>query len=106
MRAVDAAEAHVVVHEELTCRSAVLGPCAYHLALVVTVRRFAGTVHDRPIGDIREQEVDAVVELLGRLDGRARDETLFVALAFAVPKLQRIAAAERDERAAVDHAAA
>ena len=63
-------------------------------------------IHDRPVRDVREQEVDAVVQLLGTLDGRRRDEALLVAVTFAVAKLDGVAAAERNERAAVQHAAA
>ena len=106
VRAVDAAEAHVVVHQELARRAAVLGPRAHQLALVVAIRRLAAAVQDRPVRDVGEQQIDAVVELLGRLDGRARDEPFLVALAFLIAELERIAAAQRDERAAVQHAAA
>src|SRR5690606_6360753 len=104
MRAVDAREADIVLHQELASRGTVLGPRPDHLRLVVPVRRRAAAVDDRPISDVLEQQLDVVVELLGSLDRLHRDEAFRIALAPHVPKLNRVAAAERDERAAVQHA--
>ncbi len=70
VRAVDAREPDIVVHQELPRGRAVLGPSAHELPLVVSVRALASAVEDRPVGDVGEQELDAVVELLGILDWR------------------------------------
>src|SRR5690606_17692145 len=95
MRAVDAREADVVLHQELAGRRTVLGPRAHHLGLVVAVRRRAFAIDDRPIRDVLEQELDAVVELLRVFNRRHRDETFRVAFALHVAELHRIAAAQR-----------
>ena len=106
MRAVDPAETHVIVHEELPRRRAVLGPGAYELALVVAVGVLGLDVEDRPVGDVGEEQFDVVVEFLGTLERPDGDIAVLVALAFHVPELDRIAAAERDEGPAVQHPAA
>ena len=106
VRAVDAREAHVVVHEELAGGRAVLGPGAHEPALVVAVRAVAVAIDDRPVREVGEQQLDVVVELGGILDHVDRDAPLGVALAAHVALLHGIAGAERHERAAVQHSAA
>ena len=106
MCAVDPGEADIVVHEELPRRRTVLGPGPDELALIVAVRVLGSEVEDRPVGDVGEEQLDVVVELLGILDGSDGDVTVLVALALHVSLLDRIAAAERDERPAVQHPAA
>ena len=106
VRAVDAREADVVVHEELPRGSAILGPGADETAFVVAVRAIAVTVDDRPVREVLEQDLDAVVELGGFLDRLDLDAPFGVALAVHVAALHGVPRAERDERAAVQHSAA
>ena len=75
-------------------------------SLSVPVRALGLGVDHRPVGDVREQQVDAVVELFGRLDGIGGDQSLLVALALHVPALDGVAAAEGHEGPAVQHPAA
>ena len=74
--------------------------------IVVPVRALGFGVDDRPVGDVREQEIDIVVEFLGILDRSYRDEALFVALGPHIPALNWVASAERHEGPAVQHSAA
>ena len=106
VRAADAREPDVVVHHELPRGRAVLGPRAGELPLVVAVGALALGIDHRPVGDVREQEVDAVIELLRPLGRIDRDQSLLVLLALHVPLLDRVAAAEGHEGPAVQHPAA
>ena len=106
VRAADAREPDVVVDHELPRGRAVLGPRAGELPLVVAVGALALGIDHRPVGDVREQQIDAVVELFRLLGGIDRDQPLLVLLALPVPLLDRVAAAERHEGPAVQHPAA
>ena len=104
--AADPRETDVVVHQELPGRRGVLGPRARDVPLVVAVRALGLGVEHRPVVEVREQDLDAVVELLRGLGRIDRDVAVAVALAPHVPALDRVAAAERDHRSAEQHPAA
>ena len=71
VRAGDAREADVIVHQEFPGGGAVVGPGAMQLAFVVAVGRLRRDVEDRPVGDVPEQEVDILGHVL-RLVQRRR----------------------------------
>ena len=103
VRAVDPREADVVVHEELPRGGAVLGPGTHHLAFVVPIGAVAPAVDDRPVDQVGEQEIDAVVERFGGLERIDLDAPFGVARPRPVAALHRIAGAERHEGAALQH---
>ena len=103
MRAGDAAHAHIVVEQELPRRRAIVGPRPQQVGLVVAVGGLGRRIHDRPVRHVAEQEVDVLGQFRHVLLGGNRDEAFGVGFAGDVPQLQRVAAAERDLGATVEH---
>ena len=106
MRAADPREPNVVVDQELPSRRTVLGPSTRQLPLVVPVGALGFGIDYRPVGDIREEELDIIIDLLRVLNGSNRDEPLLVALALHISLLYRVATAERQPGRAMQHPAA
>ena len=105
MRAADSRKPNVVVDQELPGRRTVLGPRARQLPLVVAVRALPLGVDNRPVGDIRKEKLDTVVELLRVLDGIHGDEPLPVTLSVYVPLLHGVTPTQRQPTRAVQHPA-
>src|SRR4051812_1326492 len=94
MRAGDAREADVIVHQELPGAVAVVSPRTMHIAVVVAIRGVAADVEDRPVGNIPEQKIGILLQLLRLVQRSDLDEALLVALSGDVSQLARIAAPE------------
>src|SRR5215216_98270 len=75
---VDAREANVIVHQELPGPVAVVSPGTMHLAVIVAIRGMAAHVEDRPVGDVPEQKIGILLQLLRLVQGGDLDETLLV----------------------------
>ena len=106
MRALYAREAHVIVHEELPGGGTVVGPGAMLFAIVVAVGGMRADIEHGPVGDVPEQEIGVLGHVLRLVQRRDLDEPFLVTLPGDVPQLARVAAAERDLAAAVQHLAA
>ena len=89
--AADAREPHVVVDEKLPRAGQFSAHARESSRFVVAVRALGLAVDDRPVGEVGEQEIDAVVELFRRLGGVGGDEPLLVALALHVADLHGVA---------------
>ncbi len=103
MGAVDPREADIVRHQEFAGRRAILGPGPHQFAVVVAVGALRLAIDDRPVGHIGEQQVDAVIQFLGVLDRGDGDETLGIRFPGHVAQLDRVTAAQRQERARMQH---
>ena len=106
VRALYAREPHVVVHQELPRRGAVVGPRAMQFPIVVAVRRVPAGVEHGPVGDVLEQEIGVLGHVLRLVQRRHLEQSLLIALPGDIAQLARVAAAERDLAAAVQHLAA
>ncbi len=106
VRALYAREAHVIVHEELPGGGTVVGPGAMLFPILVAIGGMRADVEHGPVGDVPEQEIGILGHVRRLVQRRDLDEPLLIALPGDVPQLPRIAAAERDLAAAVQHLAA
>jgi hypothetical protein len=106
VRAVDAREPAIILHQEFARRRTVLGPAAMLVGVVEAVVAIALLVEDGPVRHVAKQQVDGIVQRLGRHQWVDLDEALGVGVARGIALLDRIAAAERDPGPAVQHASA
>ena len=88
-------ESDIVVNQELAGGWTILGPRASQFALVVSVRVLSFWIDNRPVGHVREQEIDAVVEFFRVFNRVNSDEPLLIAFALHIPSLNRVASSKR-----------